>query len=148
MTHKAEQILDAFTTAVTGLTTTGANVARDRVYKIEDAINEALSIYQGPDKIAEEGVNNFALQDRELVIFVDIAVAVGSGNPVTQTTNLIREEMEIALQADPTLGLSFVWNLEEAETPEAEISTADTPIATTRVAYTITYRRSTTDPGA
>jgi len=144
--HRAEQILDAFTALVTGLTTTGANVVRDRPYNIDESISSALSVYQGDDTPFDSGLDNWQLEDKQLDISVDIHVKQSSEIPISKQLNQIRKEIHIALMADRTLGLSFARNFLAgvAETPEIEAGEKVTAKQTLN--FSIDYRASVTDP--
>ena len=145
--HRAEQVMDAFTTLVTGLATTGSNVVRDRPYDVEGSVNEALSVYQGPDNPADE--SPWPYIDSELTIYTDIHVRGASTTPISQTLNLIRKEMVLAIMADYTLALAgIVHEIEEGIAGAPDIEPGEKPIATQRVEWKAKYRRSITDPSA
>jgi len=146
--HRAEQILDAIKTTVTGLATTGANVARDRVYPIGATINNALSIYQGSDDPATTEDQSWFILHSFLAFRIDIQIRLSSSIDISQQLNLIRKEIVIALQADPTLGLGFVVDLIEGSALEPIEDHADQPIAKQSFNWTVHYERSRADPSA
>jgi hypothetical protein len=144
MTHRAESITAAFTTAVTGLTTTGARVVRSRVDTVEDV--PALSIEMGPDDVDIES-SNIQRIHRELTIRVWAFVKTNS-SPDTQL-NLIREEVYNAVTSDRTLGLSYVTDIMLIGDDEPEMSgDADTIMHKQRMNFVVKYRHAWSDAGA
>lgn len=144
--HRAEQIMDAFVTAITGLTTTGTNVKRDRVYGWTST--PAISVFQGDDTPIPYIDRNYSLDDFMLNIHLEFHVDEADSIPVSQTLNQIRKEVIIAIQAAPTLGLSFVIDTEEGTTYRPIIEHIDKVTATQSMDFEIKYRRSRTDPSA
>lgn len=144
--HRAESILAVVITKLTGLTTTGTNVFRGRVYAIPDANLPALAVYQGEDKVIGQYAQ--AKYDCELTVNVD-AIVKTSATQVDTLLNTIREQVVIALQADYTQGLAYVLNTIEGDTSAPELSgEGDKPSASVRMEWKLHYRRSRTDPGA
>ena len=144
--HRAEQITNAFTTTLTGLTSTGANVIRDRIFTFDTSLLPALSIYQGDDTPLPYEYRNFSLDDFLLTIHVDIYAQGTTAIPVSQTLNQVRKEIIIAIQADYTLGLSFVIDTEEGTAFRPLIEHIDKVNAVQTMDFNIKYRRSRTDP--
>lgn len=102
MTDRAESVLVAFTTAVTGLTQTGARVVRGRVYPVD--VVPALTVNMG----GEQPVNqpNTTYQDEYLD--VEVMAYVKDNASVDGALNKIRAEVYAAILADYTLGLEYV----------------------------------------
>ena len=146
--HRAEQIMDAVKTAITGLTTTGTNVVRDRTYPLGPTKKSGLSLYQGADSPASTADQSWVELDVALEFTIDIQVIIQSDTNVSQQLNLIRKEIVIALAADITQGLSFVINTIEgiAETPDIDNLTQ--PVAIQVYNWSVHYVRSRTDPSA
>lgn len=144
--HRAEQILDAVTTLVTGLTTTGANVQRDQVDPV--AAVPALSVEMGGDEPLEGSDRNIAYIDS--LLNVQIVVYVKNSTGLSTQLNLIRKEVHIAMYADRQLGLSsIVINTTYAGTSEVTKSRAlDKDTAMQTIDYLVHYRHSLTDPSA
>ena len=144
--HKAEQILDAFTTAVTGLATTGANVERDKVYNLDDAITAGLSVEMGSDIKRDDETQGWELVMYTLSVVINIYVKQSSSTPLSQTLNQIRKEIVVALQAAPTLGLSFVQDTIEGSALEPVNGPGEKPMSMQRFEWAVVYQRSRTDP--
>jgi hypothetical protein len=137
--HRAETILNAIETALTGLTTTGANVERGRVYSVD--ITPSLSIEMGND---EAILTNFSKQDRALDVVIT-SYTKSTANTETQS-NAIRAEVYAALMNDRTLGLSFVSNifLENDLSPQLSGEGGER-ISTQALNYIVNYRHSLTN---
>jgi hypothetical protein len=142
--HRAEQIIAAVATAVTGLTTTGANVERGQLWPYGSDRAAALTIAQGPvDPLDGQPM---ALVTARLEVRI-IAHVKATTATVDSTINQIAKEVYIALMADRTLGLSFVIDTEWTGTSDTE-QDSDSEGITARAAFTfaVTYRHSLTDP--
>ena len=143
---RAEQILDAIVTNLTGLTTTGTNIVRARVYNHADTALPALSVYMGSDE--PEGILSQSVIDWNLTVIIESA-AKSSTTQIDQILNLIRKEVHAALFADNTLGLSFVKYIEPGNAIEPELSgDGDKPVAKQRLEFMIHYRTSYSDLSA
>ena len=137
---KAEQIMAAVLTVVTGLTTTGANVQRDRI--VSSDVNYSLSVEQGEDVPVEELGGAFidSLLNVSVVAFVKQTAAYST------RINLIRKEVYAAVMADRTLGLAFVKNVVSlgASNPEAEAG-LEKPVVRMAINFQVLYRHSITN---
>ena len=144
--HRAEEVVAAVRTAVQGLATTGANVDRGRVESIPPAGTPALRVYQGADTIVDPWAQS--LLDSEIDVTVE-AFVTDSATNVETLLNQVRKEVNIALAADPTLGLAFVHALVELGAQRPLLSGDLTkPAAQMELQYRVKYRRSRTDPSA
>jgi len=143
--HKAEQIMVAVLAKITSLTTTGANAFRGRVYPLQSTQLPALVLYMGAD--TPTLLHSQTLMDCALNVTVEVVIKTTA--QADTLLNLIRKEVSIALQADYTQGLSFVLNTEEGPADEPELTgDSEQPISRQRLHFTISYRRSRTDPSA
>jgi len=144
---RAEQIVAAVNTTVTGLTTTKQNTRVNPVYTQEPDNLPALDIFQGDDvNLSELGATNVSFVDNDLSII--FRAYVRKNNNYVVNLNLIRKEIHIALMADHTQGLSFVITTipQSAGTPVLEFG--DKPISTMDMSFIFRYRHSITDPSA
>jgi len=144
--HRAEQILAAVQTSVTGLATTGTNVDRGRAEEIPTDKLPALRVAMGEDPIVDPWAQQ--LLDSDLDVSV-IAHVHDSAANVETTLNKIRKEVNIALVADYTLGLAFVHTIIElgARKPVLTGELAK-PAGQMELQYRVRYRRSRLDPSA
>lgn len=136
--HRAESILNAFTTALIGLSTTGSNVVRGRVWAVE--FSPSLTIYKGSDIASEnsEVLDNLA---RELSISVEMHYNA-TGNPET-TLNQMAAEVYAAINADVTLGLSYVYDCIFVGDDEPEIEAGqDLPVGRMVSQWIVEYDHS------
>lgn len=142
--HRAESIMDAVVSAVTGLTTTGTNVYRGRAYPIEVSKLPALVVWQGDDATVSEHMGD------EVISLLEVNIDAIVREPSTQidtTLNLIREEITVALMADYTLGLNYVAGIMEQSADEPDIlGDGDAPHAQMRTNWGVTYLHSRTNP--
>jgi len=144
MTHRAESIMAAVVTVVTGLTTTGTRVVRARVRTVEAA--PALSVEQGADDINPE-LSSFPKLARELN--VKIIAHVKDNDDADSDLNLIRSEVFAAMRADNALGLEYISDIDLIGDDEPEFTgDADQVVGRQQMNYVVKYRHSWTDAGA
>lgn len=100
MAHVRKQIRDNIVTTLTGLTTTGSNVYRTRVYPIEEGKLPALLIYADSETSQIATITPPRTQMRVLTVRVEALVkAVSNYDNLLDT---ISEEVEEALAVDIT----------------------------------------------
>lgn len=138
---RAENIIAAIVTAVTGLTTTGANVFRGRVYELPETSLPCLCVYLGFDNPRSDGgSSSWVYIDSDLTINIE-AVVKDSSVQVDTTLNQIRYEVGQALQDDVTQGLSYVMNTTEGAAGVSLDGGGDETVGRMRMEWTILYRR-------
>lgn len=143
---RAEQIMDAITATLTGLTTTGSNVARGRVYALESW--PALTIYQGADIPLQNYVGPADYIDSDLAVTVR-AHAKSASTQIDQVLNQIRKEVHIAMMTDETQGLSFVYITTPQGASDPILSgEAEQPGGMMDINFTIRYRHAYGDASA
>jgi hypothetical protein len=144
--HRAEQVLAAVTTRVTGLTTSGANVDRGRDMEIPAEKTPALRVYMGQDSIVDPWAQS--LLDSEIEVGIQ-AVVHDSATNVETLLNRMRKEVNVALVADFTLGLAFVHAIVEIGATRPQLSgELAKPAGQMDLLYRVKYRRSVADPSA
>lgn len=144
--HRAEQVAAAVTTKVTGLATTGANVFRSRATVIARTSLPALVVRSLFEVIVDESVSGQMRRDLTIAIHGYVRSDVEGG--LETTLNLIRKEITIALQADHTQGLSFVFDTNE-DTTEYELGEeGEQTVGIIKTDWIVGYRTSRTDPSA
>ncbi len=136
---KTEQIMSSILTKVTGLSVTGSEVERDRDYPTDK--DNSLSVEQGAEELAERTnafIDNF--------LTVSIVAYVKKTTAYSTQLNQIRKEVYIAMMADRTQGLSFVFDTIPSGIGAVEVvNTMDKPAARMAIEFTIHYRHSLTD---
>lgn len=143
MTHRAEQIMAAMTTALTGLATTGANVFRGRAYDLQRLEMPALLVFQGDDEI-EDG-SMFHRVRSALTVNLEAMVREPAAQ-VDETLNAIRLEVATAIAGSVNLGLGFEIAALEQAAERPEIDAGDAPTARMRIVWAISYWRDRADP--
>lgn len=145
---RAEQIMAAVVTLVTGLTTTGNRVQRGRVYNVEEV--PALTVFQAADAPldADDGQRNIAYVDSELLVRIRAHVKTADDQIDTQL-NQIRKEIYEAMSPHNALGLAFVRQVIWRGADEPALSgQGDQPAATLDMNFAVRYRHSATDASA
>lgn len=102
MAHVRKQIRDAVVTAVTGLTTTGSNVFRNRVFPLETSKLPGLCVFTKSESVDFDTLHIPRSIMRTLDLGVE-AYVVATSN-YDNTLDTIAVEVEVALAADVTLG--------------------------------------------
>lgn len=101
--HVVQQAIDAFATAVTGLTTTGVNVFKDRVYNLASTDLPALRIFDDDEDVQNEDITSLPYMQRR-IISLTVEAVVQENNTLDVKLNTIRKEVELAISANSTLG--------------------------------------------
>lgn len=143
MTHRAESITAAVTTTVTGLTTTGSNVFRGRPYDIEASDLPALFVRMGAENKQEDMTLGVTIWQLPIVI---TGVVKSITTNLETLLNQVRAEVHVALRTDYTLGLSYVYDIDEADPGEPEIQHGDQPIASQEWTWLVQYQRNIDNP--
>lgn len=96
MSHARQQIRDAVATAVTGLATTGSNVFKTRVHKLEQQSLPAVIVYTLQEDAQRETLSP-RKQSRMVRVALDIAVQ--QIDAADAALDMIAAEIEVALEA-------------------------------------------------
>jgi hypothetical protein len=149
---RAEQIIAAIKTLLTGLATTGQNVQRGQIYEHEKAKLPALSITMGEDSPVSE--QQTGLVDWELTVSIQSVAEIIDAYTATESAldtllNLIRKEVHAAIMADHTLGLDFVIDISPGPANEPILSGAGSvPTGSQSIDFVVWYRTSRDDISA
>lgn len=142
--HRAEDIVSAVLTKVTGLTTTGANAFRGRTYEIPETSVPCVCVYQGGD-FPLTNTSPWKFIDSELSIVVE-AIVKDSSVQAETTLNQIRFEVARALQQDVTQGLSYVMNTTEGSASITLDGSTNEVVGRMRMEWVVLYRRVRKSP--
>ena len=143
--HARQQIRDAIATTLDGLTTTGSNVFKSRVYNTRDQVLPCLLIYTLTDEIGEvQSIGYPRIVDRDMTLAVEARVKATSGFDATVDT--ICEEVEAALATDLTLG-GLTRDILHASTQIAYTADGDKPYGSALMSFNIRYRVKEDAPG-
>lgn len=141
MAHVREQIREAIVTELTGLTTTGTNVYKSRVYP-RDTL-PCVTVYTLQEEVSELADTMDLCQWRDLIVAVSIhARAVTDADDVIDT---IAAEVEAALHDDTTLGGLTKW-LEYRSLDVAFSDGAEQPTFNATMQFLARYSVNATDP--
>lgn len=143
-TDRAEQILSAVKTLVTGLTTTRQSAYRGRIYNYTEDSLPAVGVYQ--DGTRTEFAKHSYL-DHMLSITIELMVKEPS-EVLDTKANLIKKEIHAAMMADYTLGLSFVINTIPKGDEGIEFPNDESPVAVMKTLWDVHFRTSLTDLSA
>lgn len=134
MAHVRKQIRDDVVSTVTGLVTTGSRVYKSRVYPLATDKLPALFVYTNSE--ASERISNDGTYERTVTINIEALVQANTG--YDDTLDLIAKEVEIAIQADLTLGgLAKDTRLVSFETDFSDQS--DKPLARGTIQIEVDY---------
>jgi len=142
MAHVRKQIRDAIVTALTGLTTTGSNVFRSRIYPLESSKLPGLCIFTRSEAVEFDTLTISRSINR--VLDVSVEAYVSATTDYDNTLDTIAVEVEEALAADVTLGgLS-----KDMQTTAFEVDFSgdgEQPVAVGRFTVTVQYRTAEND---
>ena len=137
MSHVRQQIRDDIVTTLTGLTTTGSNVFRSRIFPLEQTNLPALCIYTKSEASEYDTIGLPRSVNRILDVAVE-AYVKGVSN-YDNTLDTIAVEVEEAIAADVTLG----GLAKDAQITAFEADFAgdgEQPVAVGRFTVTVEYR--------
>ncbi len=134
MSHARQQIRDAFVTAVTGLTTTGARVYSSRLYPLADENLPGLNVLKGLEYIDEEEGKLADLQFRKMEILVSGYDKLISGLPDQLDT--IAAEVETAVFNTDFTNISTI-DLISTEIEQAD--GAEKPVGQIILTFSVQY---------
>ena len=137
MSHVRQQIRDDIVTTLTGLTTTGSNVFRSRIFPLEETNLPALCIYTKSETSEYDTIGLPRSVNRVLDVAVE-AYVKGVSN-YDNTLDTIAVQMEEAIAADITLG----GLAKDAQITAFEADFAgdgEQPVAVGRFTVTVDYR--------
>jgi hypothetical protein len=142
MAHVRKQIRDALVTAVTGLTTTGANVFRSRIYPLEKTKLPCLCIFTKSETTEFDTLTMSRSVSRNLEVMVEAYVKETAD--YDNTLDTIAVEVEEALSADVTLG--GLCKDMQVVAFEADFSgDGEQPVAVGRFTVAVNYRTAEND---
>lgn len=101
--HVVQQVIDAFATTVTGLTTTGTRVYKDRLLNLAASDLPALRIFDDREEIRNEDIIDLPYMQHRTVVLTVEAVAM-ENSTLDATLNRIRKEVEVAIAGNSRLG--------------------------------------------
>lgn len=137
MPHVRQSIRDNVVTAVTGLSTTGSNVFRTRVYPLEHGDLPGLCVYANAEVSEVDTLNSTRSLERTVDIIVDAYVRATAN--YDNTLDTICAEVEAALATDVTRGA----NAKDTKLISTDIEYSDDgdrPIGMAQMTFQVVYR--------
>jgi hypothetical protein len=142
--HVRKQIRDAVVTALTGLTTTGANVFASRVYPLQATELPALRVYAQSESV--EPMTIHAPDVLERLLRVQIESVCKANEDLDDLLDQICKEVEVAL-AWPVTGLASLAKGAALTTVEIEMAGgAEQPVGVCRMLYDVSYYTNVNAP--
>ena len=136
MAHVRKQIRDNVVTTLTGLTTTGTNVYRTRIYPLASGKLPGLAIYTSSETSSNETVTIPRTKSRVVEMVVEGYVS-GTTN-LDNTLDQIAVEVEEALETDPTRG-GLAKDTELTGTETELVGEGEKVAGVIRLTFQITY---------
>ena len=144
MTHVRKQIRDLAVTAVTGLTTTGANVYADRAYPIPQDKLPALRIFYSRESVElSQGAMGADPTMHRRVFLTIVGYADGSG--LDDTLDTIAVEVEIAIDGEGDFSGKSVGNATYTGA-DFGLDEGDSRTGFISMTFEITFRTAESDP--
>ena len=140
MAHVRQTIRDHIVSAVTGLSTTGANVFPSRVYPIAAGKMPGLAVYTLSEAIEAQTLR----PPRGLVRILEISIeAYVEGSTNDDVLDNICAEVEAAVAADITRGGNAKDTI--LVSFEADFADGERPLVVGRLTYQVTYSTAETN---
>ena len=144
MAHLVAQIVGAAVTTLTGLATTGDKVFDNLFGTFQEEDLPALRVYEGAEAVEAVDIHADPLLERTMDLIVE-CTAKASTEDVSSLVRSMREEVEVAIAADDTLGGLAASCLLAGYDPEVDLE-ADLPILIGRMTFRVRYFTRAQDP--
>jgi hypothetical protein len=135
MAHQRKSIRDEIAAALVGKTDAGDRVYANRVLPHRKLRLPAISIYT----LSESATDNLSAPreyQRKMVLAVEAAVS--SLDDVDDTVDVLAEQIEIAMDAEPTFG-GVCSDCKMTGTEVEVLMDGDRPVGALRISYEVTY---------
>lgn len=142
MAHVRQSIRNNVVTAVTGLSTTGSNVFRTRIYPLESGNLPGLCVYTNAEASEVDTLSGTRAYERTADIVVEAYVRATAN--YDNTLDTICAEVEAALASDVTRG----GNAKDTNLIATDIEYSDEgdrPIGIARMTFSVIYRTALND---
>lgn len=146
MSHRAQQIIDAIAAAQASNTDLRANVEPNRVRSLSEENDEldALAVNYGADTPEDSDFDSF----RSSLDVVLTGYCVGdSEREVLEKLLELRRQSHIAMMADMTFGLSFVWETAYGGADAPAVQKLNRFIGALSSRWVVRYIVNKSDPG-
>lgn len=146
MTHVRTQIRDAFVSALTGLTTSGARVFPSRIHVLRDADLPCLLINLDNEEIAPATLHANPMLERTAELKVRACAKVAANLDDTLDTMVAEVEAAIAGAADPSFGGLIKPQALPASLDIDFDDGLEKPVGVATLTYRITYFTAAASP--
>lgn len=138
MAHYRTEVRDAISDVLTGLTTTGTNVFKSRVYNLQNTSLPCLAIYTRGEKIDYMTMMGALTRQtmRNMTVMVEAYVRAVSNYDVTLDN--ITGEVEAALAVDNTLG-GLVFDIKMVSVDMDLSNDGDQPVGVALMELSVEY---------
>jgi len=145
MAHREEQIIERIGELLEANSDLRAQVYLHRVLSLSEYEGElpVVSVAFGRDDPLED---NFEFFDSLLTVRFVTLVAGTEEADVRRALSELRRQIHVSLQADPTLGLSFVSDCRDGGADEPSIVQAEQLYGERQILWRVRYRMNRTDP--
>lgn len=137
MAHVRQSIRDNAVTACTGLSTTGSNVYRSRVYPLGEGKLPGLVVYTASEDVEHNRIDRPRDLDRTVSLVVEAIVRATANYDTTLDT--ICAEVEAAMATDVTRG-GYAKDCKLTSSAFDFSDDGDRPIAMAAMTFDIEYR--------
>lgn len=135
--HVRKQIRAAAVTALTGLTTTGTRVKDSPVHPLQETELPGLRVFTPAESSQVLSMGSTRTRERLVTLMVEACVKSVTG--YANSVDLIAKEVEIALDANNTLG-GLCTYVEPRGFEEDQDGDGDKPVAVGRMKFEVLYR--------
>jgi len=145
MAHARQQLREYFITTLTGLTTTGSNVFKGRVYPHGADKIPGWNVRNGVDRLVEEEETLGKRQMYEYTLVTEGRAKPPDGTEVDDQLDLMAAEAQAAIMTDPTLG-TRVMHCRLQMTEFETAGTLERPVGIIRQSWVMRYFIFAEDP--
>ena len=134
--HLRKQIRSAAVNALTGLATTAARVKNSPVNALQESDLPGLRVFTQGESAQIASMGSTRKRERTLTLVVEACVKATTG--YADTVDLIAKEVEVALDANNTLG-GLCAQIEPRAFSEDQDGAGDKPVAVGRIEFEVLY---------
>lgn len=148
--HKEKQVIDAFVSTITGLTTAGSNVELERQFDWPPETVYAIEVAQGADDPVDDDDQSWGLVTSWTTLFVTL-IHKGDKSDAAGALAAMRAEINVALlayhaaQSSP-LGLGFVSDVREVGANPVGTDEFEETESVRIIQWRVRYTRALLDP--
>lgn len=148
MAHRAQQIVDAIASKLAANVNLRAAVYTHRTLSLSEDERElpAITVNVGEDEPESEGAEQLNRITSALEAVIAAACVGDSEKEVIDSLLELRTQSHIALMADTSLGLAFVWQTEYAGASAPQLRQGERMCGTLTMRWRVHYEMNISDP--